>query len=214
MKSIKKISLVAIAAILSISFASAQVGLQAGYGTQTRSFTDSYLNTIFGDKFTVSGFHVGPVADLAIQGPISLQYGLFYNYLTATKNVLANDVKITSHSLDLPVRVKANFPFGNGLSAFVFAGPNFNYAVAELVDINGSRFTMPGQSNESIYTWKDLNDKKMYAPFDLQLGAGAGLQFQGLSVRFSYDFGMLDKDNSDNGVWKNTDMKIGVAYTF
>jgi opacity protein-like surface antigen len=143
-----------------------------------------------------------------------LQYGLFYNYLTANKNVLGADVKITSHAIDLPVRVKAHFPFGNGLGAFVFAGPNFNYVAAELIDIDGERFTMPGQQNESVYTWKDGDDKKYYSPFDLQLGAGAGLQFQGLSVRFSYDFGMLDKDNSENGIWKNNDMKIGIAYTF
>lgn len=213
MKSIKKISLVAIAAILSISFASAQVGIQAGYGTQTRTLEKSAMGAILGDQFTLSGFHVGPVADLNIQGPISLQYGLFYNYLTANKNVLLQDVKITSHSLDLPVRVKASFPFGNGMSAFIFAGPNFSYGVAELIDVAGNRF-YPGQDNESIYTWKNLTGDKMYAPFDLQLGAGAGLQFKALSVRFSYDFGMLDKDNSEDGVWKNNDMKIGVALSF
>lgn len=212
----KKLSLVALAAILSITFASAQVGIQAGYGTQTRTFENPALvslGSVLGDQFTLSGFHVGPVADLHIQGPISLQYGLFYNYLTANKKILTNDVKITSHGLDLPVRVKASFAFGDGLSFFVFGGPNFNYAVAELVDLNGTRF-YPGQQNESIYTWKEIGGEKMYSPFDLQLGAGAGLQFKALSVRFSYDFGMLDKDNSENGVWKNNDMKVGVALTF
>ncbi len=213
MKSIKKIFLVAIAAVLSIGIASAQAGIQAGYGTQTRTFDNSAMSLIQGDQITLSGFHVGPVADLKIQGPISLQYGLFYNYLTANKNIFLSEVKLTSHSLDLPFRVKASFPFGNGLSLFVFGGPNFSYSIAELIDIDGNRFS-GGQDNESIYTWKNLSGDKMYAPFDLQLGAGAGLQFKALSVRFSYDWGMLDKDNSENGIWKNNDMKIGVALSF
>ncbi|MFV0391236.1 MAG: outer membrane beta-barrel protein [Paludibacteraceae bacterium] len=214
MKSIKKIAFVAFATILSVSFATAQVGIQAGYGTQTRNYENSALGLILSENATLSGFHVGPVADLKIQGPISLQYGLLYNYLTLDKSILSQNIKLTSHALDLPVRVKASIPFGDGLGLFLFAGPNFNYTVAEVIDINDSRYKPVGQSNESIYTWVDGNDKKLYAPFDVQLGAGAGLQFKGLSVRFSYDFGMLDKDNSDNGVWKNNDMKIGLAYTF
>lgn len=210
----KKISLAVLTAIFSITFTSAQVGIQAGYGIQTRTFENSWMNTFFGDKTTLTGFHVGPVADLNVQGPISLQYGIFYNYLTANKDFLVGDVKITSHSLNLPVRVKASIPFGEGLSAFVFAGPNFNYAVAEVYDVNETRFKLPGQDNESIYTWEGLEDEKLYAPFDVQLGVGAGLRFKALSVRFSYDFGMLDKDNSENGIWKNNDVKIGVALAF
>ncbi|NLI73122.1 MAG: PorT family protein [Bacteroidales bacterium] len=215
MKSLKKIVLAAVAVILSMSFVNAQVGIQAGYGVQSRSYEKSPLSIVLGDEnISLQGFHVGPVADLHIQGPISLQYGLFYNYLTASKNILTKDIKVTSHSLDLPVRVKAAFPFASGFSAFVFAGPNFNYAAAELIDVGDTRFKLPGQKNESIYTWVDLQDEKMFAPFDLQLGAGAGVQYNGISLRFSYDFGLLDKDKSEGGVWKNNDMKVGLAYTF
>ena len=49
MKSLKKISLVALAAILSVSFANAQVGIQAGYSSSTDANSDASLN----------GFHAG-----------------------------------------------------------------------------------------------------------------------------------------------------------
>lgn len=78
MKSLKKIVLAAVAVILSMSFVNAQVGIQAGYGVQSRSYEKSPLSIVLGDEnISLQGFHVGPVADLHIQGPISLQYGLF-----------------------------------------------------------------------------------------------------------------------------------------
>ena len=55
---------------------------------------------------------------------------------------------------------------------------------------------------------------KRYSMFDLQLGAGAGLKFNNLGVKFSYDWGMLDRDNSDSGIWKNNDMKVGLFVNF
>ncbi|NLO70079.1 MAG: PorT family protein [Porphyromonadaceae bacterium] len=210
MKSIKKIMLVALTAILSISYTSAQVGIQAGYSAS--------INT--DNEIALSGFHVGPVYNLSIQGPISLQYGLLYNYMfketTGTILGVTGSSKTTAHKLDIPVRVAASFPFGNGLSAFVFGGPNFNFGLSQVTSGTtdfwglGTVYT----EGENIYKLEMSDGKKRFSPFDLQLGAGAGIQFNQLSLRFSYDWGMLDRDNSDNRVWKNNDMKIGIAYSF
>lgn len=201
MKSIKKISLVVLAAILSVSFASAQVGLQAGFSNSKNADHDAALN----------GFHVGLTYNLPIQGAVSLQYGLLYNYLT-TKNDywgVANSTAI-AHRLDLPVRLAATFPLSDAVSAFIFGGPNFNYALSQTTKVSSS---LGSAETANIYSYEMTDGKKRYSPFDLQLGAGAGLQFNKLSVRFSYDFGMLDRDNSD-AVWKNNDMKVGLAYNF
>ena len=201
MKSLKKISLVALVAILSISFANAQVGIQAGYSSSTDANSDASLN----------GFHAGLVYNMAIQGPVSLQYGLLYNYLT-TKNDywgIANSTT-TAHRLDLPVRVAATFPLSGTMSAFIFGGPNFNYALSQKTKVETS---LGSAETASIYKSEMTDGEKRYSPFDLQLGAGAGLKFNQLSVRFSYDWGMLDRDNSD-AIWKNNDMKVGIAYNF
>ncbi len=201
MKSIKKISLVAIAAILSISFASAQVGLQAGYSSSKDAESNSSL----------SGFHVGPTFNLGIQGPISLQYGLLYNYLT-TKNDywgLAN-ATTTAHRLDLPVRVAASFGIGNGLSAFVFGGPNFNFGLSQTTKVESGIGSVEASN---IYSREMSDGKKLYSPFDVQLGVGGGLQYNNFGVKVGYDWGMLDRDNS-NGVWKNNDLKVGLFYNF
>ena len=70
MKTIK-LSLVALATVLTMG-ASAQVGIQAGYSS----------SKVVDSDVTLNGFHVGPTAEMTIQGPISLQYALLYNYLT------------------------------------------------------------------------------------------------------------------------------------
>ncbi len=210
MKSIKKISLIAVAAIMSISFASAQVGIQAGYSLSTNTNNDISLN----------GFHVGPTYNMSIQGPISLQYGLLYNYLTKKSEGTFLGVDGTStttaHRLDIPFRVAASFPLTSELSAFVFGGPNFNFALSQKTEGTADWWGL-GTSyveGENIYKSEMSDGKKLYSPFDLQLGVGGGLQFNNMGVRVSYDWGMLDRNNSDNVVWKNNDLKVGVFYNF
>ncbi len=185
MKSIKKITLVALAAVLSISFASAQIGIQAGYSM-------SKVNDK--DADAISGFHVGPTYNMTIQGPISLQYGLLYNFVTSE---ILPKTTYTSHSLDIPVRVAATFPLTSGFSAFGFAGPNFNLGLADNID------------NTNLF-----EQDKDRSRFNLQLGLGAGLQYNNIGVKFGYDFGLLDMHKSDIIDYKNNGLKVGLFFNF
>jgi len=206
MKAIK-LSLVALATLFTIG-ANAQVGLQAGYSS----------SKVVDSDVTLSGFHVGPSGEMTVQGPISLQYALLYNYLTKSSSatLLGQTVKstTTAHRLDLPFRVAATIPMGNGLSAFVFGGPNFEYALSQKTTGSTSGFFSGSVEGENIYTTKMSDGKKRYSPFDVQLGVGGGLKYNALSLRVSYDWGMLDRDNADNSVWKNNDLKVSLGYNF
>ena len=76
---------------------SAQIGLQAGYSNERINVKASGISV---KMATLNGFHVGPVAEMKVQGPISLQYALLYNFLTGKPNPdlfgeLLNDSKIT-----------------------------------------------------------------------------------------------------------------------
>ncbi len=209
MKSIKKIALIAVAAIMSISLANAQVGIQAGYSMSTNTSNEISLN----------GFHVGPIYNMSIQGPISLQYGLLYNYLTkqseGTFVGITGTSTTTAHRLDLPVRVAASFPLTSELNAFVFGGPNFNFGLSQKNDGTADFWGLGSLDveSENIYKIEMSDGKKLISPFDLQLGLGGGLQYKNMGVRVSYDWGMLDRNNSDN-IWKNNDLKVGLFYNF
>lgn len=210
MKSIKKISLLAVAAVLSISFASAQVGIQAGFSQSKSAATNSEA---------LNGFHVGPVYNLSIQGPISLQYGLLYNYLTHKNEVTVRGVTgkstTTAHAVDVPVRVAGSFPLTSNVKLYVFGGPNFNFGVSQKTTGSVSS-SIGGGSIESknIYELEMANGKKAYSPFDLQLGVGGGIQFNNIGIRVGYDWGMLDRDNHEVSEWKNNDLKASLVVNF
>ncbi|NLO70080.1 MAG: porin family protein [Porphyromonadaceae bacterium] len=183
--------LVALAAILSISFTTAQVGIQAGFSSNKSNLKNSE---------SINGFHVGPIYNMSIQGPISLQYGLLYNYLTRSTTIFGVTGTSSQHIVDIPVRVAASFPLESGISAFAFGGPNCS--------LGGPSTVKSGSTSVNMYDDDDLSR------FNLQLGLGAGLQYNNMGLKFSYDFGMLDMHKSDLINYKVNGMKVGLFYNF
>lgn len=204
----KKMTIMMAACALMLAVgAKAQVGVQAGYSNSMDASNNS----------NIYGFHAGPVGEISLQGPLSLQYGLFYNYLTNSSEttLLGSTTKVTTvaHAIDLPVRVAFSFPLADGLSVFAFGGPNFNYAISNKTDAVTSGIINLTVEGSNLYTLEDNNNDKIYNPFDVQLGIGGGLKFNEVSVRISYDWGITDRDRRDNAIWKNNDLKISLAYT-
>ena len=200
-----RFGLLALVVMMSVG-ASAQVGLVAGYSNSVAVGSDENLN----------GFHIGPAAEIDIQGPISLQYALMYNYLrnSSEATVVGQTVEstTTAHTLDLPVRLTAKMALGEGLNLFVFGGPNFNYAISQKTKGSITGAVDTSIEGENIYKAEYASGKKTYSPFDLQLGVGAGLGFNDISVRVSYDWGMLDRDNREDFEWKNNDLKLSLVF--
>lgn len=201
MKAIK-LSMVAMATVLTFGFANAQdgTGLQAGYSTET---------TKQGDNTSIlKGFHVGPTYEMSIQGPISLQYGVLYNYLTASTGFMGITGTETKHTVDIPVRLAATFPLVNGVSAFAFGGPNFNIGIADNIKVSALGLS----STTNLYSDNDLDIK--YSRFDVQLGAGVGLKYKNFGVKASYDWGLLNRlKDADPTVTANA-LKISLFYNF
>ena len=200
-----RFGLLALVVMMSVG-ASAQVGLVAGYSNSVAVGSDENLN----------GFHIGPAAEIDIQGPISLQYALMYNYLrnSSEATVVGQTVEstTTAHTLDLPIRLTAKMALGEGLNLFVFGGPNFNYAISQKTKGSITGAVDTSIEGDNIYKDEYASGKKTYSPFDLQLGIGAGLGFKDISVRVSYDWGMLDRDNRKDYEWKNNDLKLSLVF--
>lgn len=200
-----RFGLLALVVMMSVG-ASAQVGLVAGYSNSVAVGSDENLN----------GFHIGPAAEIDIQGPISLQYALMYNYLRNSSEAIVIGQTVesttTAHTLDLPVRLTAKMALGEGLNLFVFGGPNFNYAISQKTKGSITGAVDTSIEGDNIYKDEYASGKKTYSPFDLQLGVGAGLGFNDISVRVSYDWGMLDRDNREDFEWKNNDLKLSLVF--
>ena len=139
-----------------------------------------------------------------------------YNYLrnSSEATVIGQTVESTTtvYTLDLPVRLTAKMTVGEGLNLFVFGGPNFNYAISQKTKGSITGAVDTSIEGENIYKDEYASGKKTYSPFDLQLGVGAGLGFNDISVRVSYDWGMLDRDNREDFEWKNNDLKLSLVF--
>ncbi|MBP8944714.1 MAG: PorT family protein [Paludibacteraceae bacterium] len=197
--------LLASLAIIAASSLNAQgFGVQAGYSNST---------TFIGEGDTLSnlnGFHVGPIAELRIQGPFSLRYGLFYNYQTGTKtfNLIKTKMTTTFHSVDIPVHLAFTIPTGSPVGVFVFGGPSFNVGISKKTTIK-----VDSKSLEPIDYYKtDDNGDSRQSRFDIQMGVGAGIKLQNLQFRLSYDWGLLDTNNSDNYSLTRDELKASVAF--
>lgn len=62
------------------------------------------------------------------------------------------------------------------------------------------------------YYKTDDNGDSRQSRFDIQMGVGAGIKLQNLQFRLSYDWGLLDTNNSDNYSLTRDELKASVAF--
>jgi len=196
LKSVLAIALVA----LSMNVNAQSVGIQAGYVSSTQTDNDA-----------ISGFQVGPTAEMQIQGNFALQYGVLYTYLANKETVLGTDFNYTGHFLDIPVRLKASFPFSSDLSLFAFGGPNFQIGLAEKVKAD----TGIGSADINLYKI-DIDDDNVndLSRFNLQLGLGGGVQFKSVQFKVGYDWGLFDLNQTKNVNMKRSQLTASIGYIF
>jgi len=113
--------------------------------------------------------------------------------------------RVTSHSLNIPLRLTYTLPVNKSLKFIGFAGPNFNVGLAqkqrvyldgatqEYIDKMGLNIH-PG--NYSLYNDNDKNELYL-SRLNVQLGAGAGVQWKQFQLKAGYDWGLNDLSKRD-----------------
>lgn|GEM_PF-592152 len=197
-------------------------GLMGGYGYTMPKLKDS--RTIKNPSIngnSLNGFHFGPVVTFNFNQNSAFQTGLIYNFFTGTsidksqlalKKSLGNwyQYKTTLSAFDLPLRYVYSFPLAENLSVFVFAGPNLNYALYKSTpkQIYVNNKLDVEENKENIYTTSNYNR------FDIQIGGGGGIQWQGVFVKANYDWGLLNRSNIVNASLHANDFKVSLGYNF
>lgn len=187
-----KILFVVVAA-LAVSYTAKAQDFQIGYVQST--------GVVDGEKLDpVNGIRVGINSYQGIAGPLSLQYGLHYSYYQSDTKILSLfDAKYKGHQLDIPLRIEASLPLAGDLKLIGFAGPDFSYVLSGTSQINDA-------DPVSVYEDED------FSRFNVQLGVGAGLKYRNATLRFSYDWGVMDQYKSDNISYKTNTMGISLSY--
>ncbi len=193
--------------IIALSFgiilpAQAQIkfGIKAGANLLDASVSTKSLKT---DNFT--GFHIGPMVDIAI--PI-IGLGVDGAFMYSQRGVKLDGETSKENGIEVPVNLKYTFGLGNTLGIFLAAGPSFFFNMSDKWDNSDS--------------WK-LNRKK--AQVAINVGGGLKL-FNHLQLGVNYNIPLSeskyeyeelvggDATYTNKGTYKTKGWQVSVAYMF
>ena len=163
----------------------------------------------------MSGFFAGlsytiPVVDELSFTP-GVYYGLVFKNSTSSNSLLSVQGKRQDHFINIPLHLSYGIDLSSALRFFVFGGPSASIGVASKVTNTGS-LTGVGSASKTYDRYEEDSNLQR---FDVMLGVGAGLLVNEM-IRFQvgYDFGMLNRYNTNNYTLKRNELAVGVAFLF
>ena len=119
--------------------------------------------------------------------------------------------KRQDHFINVPLHLSYGIDLSSALRFFVYGGPTASIAVASKVTNTGSVSNVGSTSKSYDRYEEDSNLQR----FDVLLGVGAGVLVNEM-IRFQagYDFGMLNRYNTNNYALKRNQFTVGIAFLF
>ena len=200
----KKIIISLAIAIAAAVSASAQVSVGAGYLNQTNKTTVSNNSS----SRAINGFYAGVDLGYGLGYGLSIVPGVYYGYIAGKTTALEGvaEANYVRHDIAIPVNVKYGIDILDALNVFAYAGPQFNIGLAST-----STATVAGIS-KSINNFDENGSERR---FDLSIGVGLGFDVADLiRINLGYNFGLLNRANSENVVTKANTLHVGLAVLF
>ncbi len=179
------------------------------------------------DTKIASGARVGVALDFAVYNSgnmqLSIQPGLNFSMKGASLNLTDNKKATTSlYYLDLPILANLRFAAGNGINAFVNAGPYLAYGVGGK-NKSGNQSDSTNPFKKTKIAGKEIS---AFNPFDWGLQVGAGVEYNrvmlgigtqiglyDITTNYDYDLPLVGKGTVGD-VNKNTSFFVSVGYRF
>ncbi len=151
-----------------------------------------------------------------------LETGLKYSYAFGKRDQVYahNDTakfSYSGHYIDIPLRATYTLPIFWGLKLFAFAGPTVNIGLAHKEDVSLVWHTQdPAPSNPLNYPVAGSYNsyEKDLSRFNIQLGAGGGLQWKNYRVKSGYDWGLNNVSKYKNYPQKTKGWYVAFEYEF
>ncbi|MBQ1168849.1 MAG: PorT family protein [Bacteroidales bacterium] len=201
----KKVFAIAAALMMLATAANAQ-SFGAGYVQSTQK-TGNH-------SATANGFYAGFGYSAEIMPGLSLNPGLYYEFLSSTSAgslwFVSGESKTQEHYVNVPLHLSYGINFAPTFKVFVYGGPTANVGIASTTK---SKVSIAGHSSdvEPINNYDDDD----YSRFDIMLGAGAGVEvMKKFRVTVGYDWGMLDRFTDDDLTLKRNRLTAGAAFIF
>jgi len=217
----KQIILVLLAAVLTASYAHAQLtfGARAGLNLTNMFFDDEELN----DSKMKPGFQIGFVGDYALSDNLSIQPGILFatqgckwseSYSESIGGVTmkgSSSATLNLNYIQIPVNAQYKYNLG-GMNLLLQAGPYFSFGISGK---NKWEYTEEWGGNKESDKGEDKIEFGKDGDFkasDFGLGLGVGMQFENIQVGVGYNLGLANIDPD----WKakNNGLALTVTYLF
>ena len=191
-------------------FAIAAALMLMGTTAFAQSFGAGYVQSTANSN-TANGFYAGFGYSAEIMPGLSLNPGLYYEFLTSTTGAslgswASYSGKTTEHYVNIPLHLSFAYSFAPTFKMFVYGGPTANVGIAS---------TTKGNIAGAIETTTDNYKDSHYSRFDIMLGGGIGVELMSkIRLTVGYDMGMLDRNTRDNVTLKRNRLTAGAALVF
>lgn len=223
---IKKVIITAALLLGAVGFASAQgrpaikVDASVGFSKgdyKVENFSDFAGKAIVGYRFSAgvdvplgTGLYVNPSLAFHSKGTKTSLKGL-------AGDVISNDIKATTHYIEIPIHLGYRVSLMNLVSVAVQAGPYFSYALSGKVDDGTSTYDIYKEGVNELFSLKGKR-------FDMGLGANAYVGYSMYYLVLGADFGLINtmddlkimgqNATSFDTVMKNTSFHVGLGVRF
>lgn len=195
-------------------FAIAAALMMLATTANAQSFGAGYVQSTTNGGNAVNGFYAGFGYSAEIMPGLNLNPGLYYEMLTSSTGAnlgswASYSGKTTEHYVNVPLHLSYGIQFAPTFKFFVYGGPTANVGLASSTKVTGSVLGLGGEG--TVDNYKDSN----YSRFDIMLGGGAGIELmKKFRITVGYDWGMLDRNTSDNATLKRNRLTAGAAFIF
>jgi hypothetical protein len=194
-----------IAFILCVQIANAQTfGIKGGVNFANMTISGGGMSL---SPKSITGFHIGPVADFQLKDQFHFNTGLLYSTKGFKMDVSGEGESFsgteTFSYLEIPLNLAYLFPINDKSDFFIQAGPYLGYALS-----GKDKF---GSETHDIDFAEDMIKR-----FDYGVGFGGGVQFGSIVASVNYQLGLanLNDDPDVDATFKNKVFQISLAYMF
>lgn len=226
----KKVYTIVLAAALMLlgTQAKAQLNIGVGYLNSTEITTTTSNNNEL-SRMGLNGLFLGASYNIEIVNGFGVAPGFYVDVLFAEYNraIYAYSDRRTKRKVDLnvPINLTYRYEVNDKFAILVYAGPVFQYGVSYkynwypktegIINISGAEsYNMYDKDQENKIIVLSEGKERIYNPFNIYLGGGAGVQLGDIQIHVGYDHSLLNCARTDGYNTRRSQIKVGVNFEF
>ena len=182
------------------------------------SFGVGYMNPNFSgadNGETLTGFYAGFDYNIHLTDNFGIAPGVYYSYQfknTESKvGTITSKTAFTEHYIGVPVNLNYGFKLAPDFALTLYAGPTISYGLLSNTKVTNNESVTGISTDNTFNNYENSN----YKPLDVLIGGGVAFDWAEMfRVTIGYNYGLLDRNASENHTFNRSYLHMGVAYLF